>query len=602
MRHRRSRSAGGSSSCPARRGPTTTPRSSARAAASGPATSSRSRSPTRCAPRSACRPGTRRLTPTELLAAILRAPVDLLWNGGIGTYVKASSESNADVGDRANDAIRADGAELRVKVVGEGGNLGLSQLGRIEAAQHGVRVNTDAIDNSAGVDTSDHEVNIKILLGDVVRAGGLDIEERNAFLASMTDEVAEQVLRDNYEQNVLLGNARAQEASMVSVHERLVDWLEEHADLDRGLEFLPSRSDLEERHAAGRGLKSPEFSVLIAYAKLSLKAALLAGDLPDDPWFATTLAGYFPEPIRQRYAEQLAAHPLRREIVVNAVANSIVNRGGITFVFRSIEESGATPEQVARAFVAAREIFGLGDYVRTIEALDNVVTTVTQTELYLEFRRLLDRSVRWFLSARTSRLDIAEEIERFAVPAADLRAHVPDLLRGSELKRLQRRVEDFEGKLVPPEVASRAAGLLDEYSVLDIVDLASEAGEDPARVAALYYFCSERFGIDAMLSRVTRLPRDDQWDALARGAVRDDLYTVLESLTRSVIEVSDGADEPAERYEAWAHVNSESVHRAKRALSGIARLDRPNLAAISVALRTLRTVARSGSSGGSTGS
>jgi glutamate dehydrogenase len=414
----------------------------------------------------------------------------------------------------------------------------------------------------------------------------------------MTDEVAHQVLRDNYEQNVLLGNARAQEGSMVSVHERLIDWLEEHAELDRNLEFLPSRVELEKRHAAGKGLKSPEFSVLIAYAKLSLKSALLAGELPDDPWFATTLAEYFPKPIRERYAEQLAGHPLRREIVVNSVANSIINRGGITFVFRAIEESGATPEQVARAFVAAREVFRLGDYVRQVEALDNVVTTGTQTDLYLEFRRLLDRAVRWFLSARPSRLDIAAEIERFAGPAAELRAHVPDLLRGSELKRLQRRVKELEAHQVPPEVAARAAGLLDEYSVLDIVDLASEAGEEPAKVAALYYFCSERFGIDAMLSRVTKLPRDDQWDALARGAVRDDLYTVLEGLTRSVIEVSDPSAEPAERYEAWAHVNSESVHRAKRALSGIARLDRPNLAAISVALRTLRTVARSGPASG----
>ena len=483
-----------------------------------------------------------------------------------------------------------------MKVIGEGGNLGLSQLGRIEAAFCGVRVNTDAIDNSAGVDTSDHEVNIKILLGEVVRQGGLTTEQRNELLASMTDDVAAHVLRDNYEQNVLLGNARAQEHSMASVHERLIHWLEDRGDLDRSLEFLPTDAEIEKRAHDGLGLKSPEFSVLVAYAKLALKEDILASSIPDDPYFERTLATYFPPQIRERYAGELGKHPLRREIVTNAVVNSMVNRGGITFAFRAQEEAGATPEQVTRAFVVCREVFGLADYVREVEALDNEVPTAAQTALYLEFRRLLDRSVRWFLTARPSTLDIGAEIERFSGIVRELRTQVPTLLRGEEKRRLDRKAAELVKAGVPDELAVRAASLLDWYSLLDIVDIATDTGRDPGDVAPLYYLVSERFGIDAMLSKVTSLPRDDRWDSLARGALRDDLYSVLESLTRAVLEVGNPGAEPAAQWEAWEKANKDSVQRSKTSLSAIRRLDHPNIAALSVALRTLRSVIRVGAS------
>ena len=534
------------------------------------------------------------MTPAELMKAILQAPVDLLWNGGIGTYVKAGTEENSAIGDRANDAIRVNGHQLRCRVVGEGGNLGLSQLGRIEAALHGVRVNTDAIDNSAGVDTSDHEVNIKILLTGLMREGDLTLKQRNTLLASMTDEVAAQVLRDNYEQNVLLGNARAQEHGMLTVHQRLMHWLEERGDLDRELEFLPSDAEIERRSSEGLGLKSPEFSVLVAYAKLALKEDLLPSELPDDPWFQSTLAGYFPEPIRERFAAELAEHPLRREIVTNAVVNSMVNRGGITFAFRAIEETGATPEQIARAFVVAREIFDLPGFVRDVEALDNQVTTDVQTQLYLEFRRLIDRAIRWFLTSRPSRLDVANEVSRFAGVVGEFAPRVPQMLRGAELKRLQRNAKEYEKVGVPEALALRAASLLDQFSLLDIVDIATDTGESPSDVAPLYFVVSERFGIDLMLGRVTSLPRDDRWDALARGALRDDLYAVLESLVRAVIESTDSGKEPLGRYDQWATANAESLTRARTSLAGIERLERPNIAALSVALRTLRSVIRSG--------
>ncbi|MHB8187030.1 MAG: NAD-glutamate dehydrogenase [Dermatophilaceae bacterium] len=538
--------------------------------------------------------GTTAMTPAQLMKSILAAPVDLLWHGGIGTYVKASSEVNAEVGDRANDAIRIDGKALRAKVVAEGGNLGCTQLGRVEASLAGVQINTDAIDNSAGVDTSDHEVNIKILLTAMTREGDMTLKQRNKLLVSMTDDIARQVLRDNYEQNALLGNARAQEHTMLAVHQRFIHWLEEHGDLDRALEFLPGDNELDQRHDAGQGLKSPEFAVLVAYAKLALKKDLLSSALPDEPWFQATLTKYFPNPIRERYQDKLASHPLRREIITNAVVNSMVNRGGITFAFRASEETGATPEQVTRAFVVCREVFNLIGYVASIEELDNVVSTETQTALYLEFRRLLDRAVRWFLQNRPPTLDVAAEVERFSAVVAELGPQMPMLLQGSERKRLDRRAKHLEKLGAPTQMALRAASLLDQFSLLDVVEISVETERDASEVAPVYYATSEQFGIDVMLTRVTRLPRDDRWDALARGALRDDLYAVLESLTKSVLDGSSTGSNPKDRIAAWSEANAASLIRTQAALAGIERLDNPGIAALSVALRTLRGVIRSG--------
>ncbi|MEP7036525.1 MAG: NAD-glutamate dehydrogenase domain-containing protein, partial [Actinomycetota bacterium] len=539
--------------------------------------------------------GTKSMRPAELMKAILLAPVDLLWQGGIGTYVKASAEINADCGDRANDAVRVDGRALRVTAVGEGGNLGCTQLGRVEAALAGVHINTDAIDNSAGVDTSDHEVNIKILLNALTREGEMTLEQRDTLLASMTDDIARQVLRDNYEQNVLLGNARAQEYELLPVHHRLIHALEERGDLDRALEYLPSDIEIERRHEVGLGLKSPEISVLVAYAKLALKKDLLDSALPDEPWFQTTLTKYFPNPIREKYQDKLGSHPLRREIITNGVVNSMLNRGGITFAFRATEETGATPAQVTRAFVICREVFNLVGFVGRVEQLDNVVSTDTQTMLYLEFRRLTDRAVRWFLQNRPSTLDVAAEVERFSSVVAELGPQMSTLLKGAERTRLERRTAEIEGLGVPTELALHAASLLDQFSLLDVVELSASTGCPSTEVAPVYFATSEQFGIDSMLTRVTKLPRDDRWDALARGALRDDLYAVLESLTKSVLENTKADLAPNERIVAWSDVNAESLIRSKVALSGLERLDNPGIAALSVALRTLRGVIRSGS-------
>ena len=538
---------------------------------------------------------TETMTPAELMKAVLQAPVDLLWNGGIGTYVKASTENNAQIGDRANDAIRVDGSQLRVKVVGEGGNLGFSQLGRIEAALGGVRINTDAIDNSAGVDTSDHEVNIKILLTGLMREDDLTLKQRNELLVAMTQDVGLAVLRDNYEQNVLLGNARAQDHQMLGVHRRFMDWLTGRGELDRALEFLPDDATLEERAAQGRGLSSPEFSVLVAYAKLALKADLVQSKLPDEPWFHRSLAEYFPEPIRERFPDELDKHPLRREIIVNSVANSIINRGGITFIYRAMEETGASCEQVARAFVVAREVFDLASFVAEVEALDNVVPTAVQTKAYLEFRRLLDRSVRWFLQNRPSSLDVAAEIERFGPHVAATRSRMADLLGGPERERMERDVDTLEEAGVGRELAVRIATLLDVYSCLDIVEIAAETGRDLEEITPMYFAVSEYFEIDSLLFRVAELAREDRWDSLARGAMRDDLYAVLDSLTRAVLESTDPELDARDRLAAWVTENTASLERTKNALIGIDSLTDAGLAPLSVALRSLRSIVRAGS-------
>jgi glutamate dehydrogenase len=536
--------------------------------------------------------GVRSLTPAELMRAALTAPVDLLWNGGIGTYVKSRTESHADVGDKANDTIRVDGADLRAKVVGEGGNLGLTQLGRIEYARAGGHINTDAIDNSAGVDTSDHEVNIKILLDQAVRDEALAADDRNPLLASMTDAVAHLVLRDNYEQNVLLGNARVQAPAMLSVHGRLIAALEARGELDRELEFLPTKAEIAQRESAGQGLTSSELAVLAAYSKITLTATVLDSDLPDDPWFAAALTRYFPDLLVQKLGDRLASHPLRREIITTWVSNDLVNRGGMTFVFRLQEETGASHVEAVRAYTVVREVFRLGDFWDAIEALDNQLPTSVQSMLYLEARRLLDRSTRWLVQQRRASIDVAAEVEHFRAALDELVPQVPTLLVGTERERLLLRSAEFTGLGVPDVLAERAAALLDTFSLLDVVEIAAAEKVPVAEVAGVYFAISERIEVDRMLTRITGLPRDDRWSALARSALRYDLYAALAGLTQNVLTSTSSTDSPKERIDAWEQQNAEGVTRAEATLAEIVSLDTFDLATLSVALRTIRTLLR----------
>ncbi|WGW10678.1 NAD-glutamate dehydrogenase [Saxibacter everestensis] len=538
----------------------------------------------------------RALAPEDLLRAILRAPVDLVYNGGIGTYIKASTESNADVGDKANDAIRVNGDEVRALVIGEGGNLGVTQLGRIEAALHDVRVNTDAIDNSAGVDCSDHEVNIKIFLDRLVAAGDISPDDRDGFLLSMTDDVANLVLAHNYRQNMVLGDARVQTVPMSSVYLRMMKSFEQRGDLDRKLEFLPTTNEVNRRNEGGKGFTSPELSVLLAYGKMALSADLLASELPDEVWAQSQLKGYFPAPLVDRYADRLGQHPLRREVVTTMLVNDLVDRGGLTFAFRVMEETGADAAQTMRVFMVAKQVFGLDDYIKALEATDGTVDTGTQIEMQLEYRRLLDRATRWLVHQRPSKVDVDAEVSRYRSIIGELLPHTPELVRGTEKSVMGERAESLIERNVPRELAWRTAALLDQFVMLDIAELIDASGEDPREVASLYYTISDRFNAASMLGRIGSLPRGDRWNALARGALRDDFYAAIESVVAAVLEGTDSGQPAEDRLAAWEEANASQLSRAMETVDEVRQSDHGDLASLSVALRLLRTVVRTSQS------
>ncbi|MFJ6216372.1 NAD-glutamate dehydrogenase [Streptomyces sp. NPDC092296] len=546
-------------------------------------------------------PGTTRLTPAELMKAILLAPVDLLWNGGIGTYVKASTESNAEVGDKANDAIRVDGGDLRAKVVGEGGNLGCTQLGRIEFATSGGpddtggKINTDAIDNSAGVDTSDHEVNIKILLNRVVADGDMTVKQRNALLAEMTDEVGTLVLRNNYAQNTVLANAVAQASSMLNVHARMMRRLEADGDLDRALEFLPNSRQLRERQQAGRGLTQPELAVLLAYVKITLAEQLLATDLPDDPYFRDSLHRYFPAALRDRFPEAVDKHALSREIITTQLVNETINRGGCTFAFRLREETGATMDEIVRSHTAARAVFDLERIWGEIEGLDNRVPAETQTRMRLHSRRLVERATRWLLNNRRQPLDIAETIEVFRDRCDQVWSQLPKLLRGGDLDWFQGVYDELLAAGVPDALATRCAGLSSAFPTLDIVEVADRAGADVSEVAELYYDLADRLQISHLLDRIIELPRTDRWQSMARAAIREDLFATHAALTAEVLACGEAGDRPEQRFEAWESRNATLINRARATLDDIRASESQDLAGLSVAMRVIRTLLRTGS-------
>jgi glutamate dehydrogenase len=533
------------------------------------------------------------LTPAELIRAILLAPVDLLFNGGIGTYVKATTESHVEVGDKTNDAYRVDAARLRCRVVGEGGNLGLTQRGRVEYALAGGQINTDFIDNSGGVDCSDREVNIKILL----RRVGLTGPERDALLAEMTDEVAALVLRDNYEQAWALGIARAQAVALLPVHRRMLNDLETSGALDRSLEALPTDPELAARVVQGAGgLTTPEFAVLLAYVKNLLQEEIIASDLPDEEWTAQALAEYFPTPLVKRYAADMPSHRLRREIVSLALVNEVVNRGGTSFVYRAVEETGASAADALRAYVVARDVYGLRDLWAAVEALDDRVPVAGQTAVYLATRRLLDRAVRWLLQNRRSPLDVPAEIAALQPGVSRLLPRVNDLFRGIERDTLRENVAGLAAQGVPEDVADWATRVMYGFGLVDIVEVARDCGIDPAgegvdEVAEIYFVISERFRIDAVLSKISQLPREDRWQTLARMALRYDLYAALAALTAEVLNSTSSGIGPEARVFEWEQVNAASIARARNAI-GEFDGSGADLAALSVLLRQVRTLVR----------
>jgi glutamate dehydrogenase len=529
------------------------------------------------------------LSPDQLISAVLAAPVDLLWNGGIGTYVKATTQVDADAGDRSNDAVRVDASQLRARVIGEGGNLGLTQEARIEYALAGGLVNTDFIDNSAGVDTSDHEVNIKILLDGAVRDGELSARDRGALLHQMTDEVGSLVLKHNYQQTRALAAARAQSAQMLHVHARYIRKLERDRKIRRRLEVLPGDKEVAERRSAGTGLTAPEFSVLLALTKISATRDMLASGLPDDPYLRSVLTGYFPSPLRERYAERMTGHRLHREIITTAVVNDMVDRSGTTFAFRLNEETGASVPEIAAAWLVAREVFDMAGFWAQVEALDGKVDSSAQILAALEGRKLTERAARWLLHSRRPPFDIQETIDFFVGGVRTVGAGLPKLLAGRDLAGFEERRDSYVARGVPAELADRIAEMVPAYSAFDIVDIAAGTGRSIEEVAEVYFDLADRLQIARLRDRVTALPRDDRWNSMARGAIRDDLYNAHAELARDVLTVTDPGS-PEERLAAWEQRNHSAVRRAAQTLTEIWESDAFTVATLSVAVRAVRTL------------
>jgi glutamate dehydrogenase len=535
--------------------------------------------------------GVTKLSPPELMQAILSAPVDLLWNGGIGTYVKASTETNAQVGDKSNDAVRVDGQDLRVKVIGEGGNLGVTALGRIEFSASGGHINTDAIDNSAGVDCSDHEVNIKILLDSLVRSQLLPTQERNPLLASMTDDVAALVLADNIAQNALLGISRVTASQMLGVHRRQLTDLTKARGLDRKLEALPTDKEIERRLEAGVGLTSPELATLTAHVKLSLKDDLLATELPDNDFFAQQIPQYFPTAVRDRFETEIKAHPLRRQIVATMLVNEVIDNGGITYAYRLAEETGASSTDSIRAYAAVREVFALDEVWSRIRSAG--VSAEIENELIVESCRLLDRASRWFLANRPQPIAVGAEVARYSAAYRATAPLVPGLLAGHQLDDLLVRAQSVIDRGAPEALALDVFRLLDVYCLLDIADIADIADHDIAEVAELYYALDAHLGIDWLLSAVSGLERGDRWHSLARLALRDDLYSSLRQLTMEVLAGGEPGESPQEKIDEWESTNASRLSRARAALVEIFESGTLDLATLSVAARQVRSMVRS---------
>jgi glutamate dehydrogenase len=529
------------------------------------------------------------LTPAELISAILRSPVDLLWNGGIGTYVKASSERNDDVGDRVNDSLRVNGIELRCRVVAEGGNLGFTQLGRIEFALNGGIVNTDAIDNSAGVDCSDHEVNIKIALADAMSNGRLVAHERSSFLASMEADVALAVLDDNHDQNLALAIARRRAIPMIDVHTRYLRTLESEGLIDRQLEYLPSAKALAERSTAGVGLTAPEFAVLLAYTKTTNFAELIATGLADEAALAPLLSGYFPPAMRTRFAHEITNHRLRREITLTAFVNEMVNHSGITFDHRMAEETGASLHDVSRAWFVARNILDLPRWWDSVERLD--VASEVQLDILAQLREVVERTTLWLLRHGRAPVDLVQTVAEFAAGVEELASRPEETMIGSVGRTIAATAAQRREQGVPHELASRNAAWPWLHTALDVVELAAARGRSASDTARAYWAVFDELDLSWIWDRVGALPRQTRWEAQARGAVRDHLVGGMRNLCDSVLRSGDSFDAPSVLVATWAVDNRRAVDRTRRVFADIRHEGVFDLITLTVAVRQLHNLA-----------
>ncbi len=527
------------------------------------------------------------MAPIELIQALLSMQVDLLWNGGIGTYVKGSSETHLEVGDRANDALRINGKELKAKIVGEGGNLGFTQLGRIEYAAHGGRINTDAIDNAGGVDCSDKEVNIKILLNTLVQNGDLTVKQRNKLLYDMTEDVSVKVLEDCYRQTHSLSITAMRGGSQLKEQSRFIHELERTGKLDRALEFIPNDDEIADRLVKGVGLTRPELSVLLAYNKMVLKDDLVCPEITGNSYYDKFLVEYFPQMLQQKYLTEMQSHPLRAEIIATQLANAIGNDMGFNFVNRMFEETGETVAEIANCYTVASNVFGMADMWKKIEALDNKIPTAVQTEMLFQIRRTVRRATRWFLRHRNKALDVAESIKFYRSTFIDLTTNLYSYMTEGDCEQLKQAEEDLIKSNVPNDIASYVAKLSSIFSTMDIAELTAEDSRDVSVVATTYFELGARLDLHWFLDQITRQPVANHWQALARSSYREELDWQQRSLTSVILRADCKSKKTDELLDNWFKENKQSLGRWKHILSEFRIGETHEFAKFSVALREL---------------
>ena len=528
------------------------------------------------------------LVPTELIRAILKAPVDLVFNGGIGTYVKANFESHADVGDKTNEACRINGEELRCRAVGEGGNLGFTQLGRVEYALQGGRINTDFIDNSAGVDCSDHEVNLKILLNQEVVNGTITEQKRNEILASMTQEVADLVLRDNFNQALVMSIASFYAVQMVGFHQSFIKELELANVLSRSIEFLPDDKKILERKTAGLALTRPEIAVLLAYSKIHIKNEILNSDLPEDPYISQILDTAFPASLKKSFAAAMKKHSLHREIVATQLSNFIVNETGITFVHNLQGESDATVGEILRATIVTLRIFDVSELQRTIESLDFKLPLATQYELLGHVRRLVYLSTRWFLRHRKLNSDNTEEtINDFAKNVRVLEHVIPNLMGGSTKNYLDSLSEEFTKAGISKDIARRIAGARALYTSLNIIEVSTKNNFDLTQTAEMYFAVGEYFNLLWFRDRIASDSREGYWEVLSRLTLRDELDTLQRLITVAIMKASTNAKDMDKAIASWIENHTRSMARWEKILEMLHSSTSLDYSTFFIALREL---------------
>lgn len=529
------------------------------------------------------------LTPDELIKALMLAPVDLLWNGGIGTYVKSRVESNESVGDRANDNLRVNGADLGAKVVGEGGNLGFTQLGRIEYAMTGGRLNTDAIDNSAGVDCSDHEVNIKIALGKAVEKSKLTTKSRNDLLEVMTEDVAQLVLKDNILQTQAITYAQLQGHSLLETQARLISSLEKTGGLDRGIEFLPTEDEITRRHSAGKGLTRPEISVVMAYSKLRLYESLLTSDLPDDGYYEQDLIRYFPAQLQKKYVEEIKTHPLRREIIATSVTNSIINRIGGSMFYLLREESGLSDADVARAYTVAREVFGLRDLWNDMTSMKGVSLSV-QKELFLEIQAIVERASLWFMRNMPLPINVAQAINDYSFGVKSLSTGLHKVLPASQKQVFEDRVVRHKESKVPDDLARAIAGFDAMAGACDIVQV-SRACELPVEVVGkLYFEIGARLNLSWMRHIIRRISPHSYWQRISAKTLIDEIYDQQRRLTSDVIKYLCADNVCSAAIHSWTESNRLKIDRFDSFIADIKAQDEPDFSMVVVAIRKVKEI------------